>query len=624
MNTGLLLPIESLLMTYVTWDLRHAGPLLAIDNDSDHIECGYPDRLVPSMPLLDKTRDIIHLLRWRLSWDRRDIDYHPAEPLTDKFRTAREAAELIDDGATVLSCGLGGNARCSIFFWAVRERFEAIGRPCSLTWISVGGQGGRGKIPGTVEEVALPGLVSRYISGHLETAKSMLSLADRGLVSLHTMPQGEMTHAIEAQCDGRESVRSRTGIGTEFDPRVGRGSPVSGAGEGNLISVAGNELEFRLPGINVALMTAPYADATGNIYFKNAAVLTENIEAARAARANAGLVMVAVGDIIEEDRARVSIPAGDIDVIVVNPRNEQAAGIPQRRYWRMFTPGGDGDDAAAGKRVRFINNVLRITPFRGPADHAMARLGASLFTRELSPGVTANLGVGHGEEVTRVLCEQGMGSDITFTTETGVYGGRPASGVFFGAAINPLRLESSAWMFHHYRDHLDAALLGFLQVDSAGNVNASNRGPRFYDYIGPGGLPSITAAARTVFFIGGWMTGARWRINRDSLLLQRAGRPKFVDRVREITFNGQVALEEGKRVFYVTHVGAFELTRKGLMLVEVMPGIDIEKDIIGRSEARIILPEAGEVPVAAISVLTGMGFSLEWTKTKEADHHARR
>ena len=164
---------------------------------------------------------------------------------------------------------------------------------------------------------------------------------------------------------------------------------------------------------------------------------------------------------------------------------------------------------AAEKRLKFANNVLRITPYRGPAEHAMARLGARLVTRQMQAGITANVGIGHGEEVTRVLCEQGLHSDITFTTETGVYGGRPAPGIFFGAADQSTAPGvRPAWMFHHYRDHLDMALQGFLQVDSAGNVNASNRGAAdSVTYIGPGGLPSITAGARTVFFC--WRLGFR-------------------------------------------------------------------------------------------------------------------
>ena len=42
--------------------------------------------------------------------------------------------------------------------------------------LPVAGQGGRGRVPGTVEELGVDGLVRRYIAGHTETARSMLSI----------------------------------------------------------------------------------------------------------------------------------------------------------------------------------------------------------------------------------------------------------------------------------------------------------------------------------------------------------------------------------------------------------------------------------------------------------------
>ena len=89
--------------------------------------------------LVDKALLLGHVLAWRARWDRRDLDYLPAERISDKFMTGREAASLIPDGATVISSGMAGNSRCSAFYWAIRERYEAEGRPKGLTWISVGG-----------------------------------------------------------------------------------------------------------------------------------------------------------------------------------------------------------------------------------------------------------------------------------------------------------------------------------------------------------------------------------------------------------------------------------------------------------------------------------------------------
>jgi len=519
--------------------------------------------------LLDKAQLLAHIIRWRLTWDRRDTEYLPPETLSDKFKSAHAAADMIPDGACVISCGISGNARCSIFFWAVRERFEQSGYPKGLTWISIGGQGGRGRAPGTVEEVGLEGLVTRYIAGHTETAKSLLRLADAGQLELHTLPQGEMVHVVEAQGRGENEVRSHTGVGTFLDPRVGRGSPVTPHATMQLAEADGDELVYTLPVIDVALFSAPYADRDGNIYFHNAATITENIEAAHAARRNGGLVMVSVADLIDRDDAAIGLPAGDVDVVVINPRNEQTGSVLQHRHWPMFTAGAKVDEQEAISRLRFINKTLGITPRRSPVDYALARLGAKIFADNVPADATVNIGVGLGEEVCRVLCEHGAHKRMTFTTESGPVGGIPAPGIFFGAAINPQRLESSSWMFHYYRDHLDAAMLGFLQIDSAGNLNLSNRGLRMLDYVGPGGAPSIIESAKTVLFIGKWMQGAKVSIDGERLRLDKPGKPKLVERVNEVTFNGSVALASGKKVFYVTDLGVLELTDAGLTALRV-------------------------------------------------------
>ena len=167
-------------------------------------------------------------------------------------------------------------------------------------------------------------------------------------------------------------------------------------------------------------------------------------------------------------------------------------------------------------------------------------------------------------------------------------------------------------MFHHYRQHLDATLLGYLEVDSAGNVNGSDRGERLTDLVGPGGMPSIISSADCVFFVGGWMANARWKVVANGLRLLQPGLPKFVRKVRTVTFSARAALEDGKKVFYVTNVGVFRLTQHGLLLTEVMPGIDIGRDILDVSEARILLPGNGEVPRASASVVTGRDFVLQW------------
>lgn len=564
------------------------------------------------MNALDKAALLAQIIRWRLTWDRRDTAYLPDEPLPDKFRTARAAADMIDDGACVISSGFAGNARCSILFWAVRERYEQTGRPGRLTWISVAGQGGRGRVPGSVEEVGLDGLVTRYIAGHTETAKSMLQLADAGRLELHTLPQGEMTHVIEAQGQGGCEISSHTGLGTFLDPRVGRGSAVTPDATMQFARADGDAIVYSLPAIDVAVLSAPYADREGNIYFRNASTITEMVDAARAARHNGGLVLVAVCDLVDHDAASIGLAADEVDAIVINPRNEQSGSVAQRRYWPMFTAGAQVDEQAAIEKLRFINKTLGITPRRGPVEQALGRLGARTFTEQVRRGATINVGVGLAEEVCNELYRSSVCEQITFTTESGPYGGLPAAGIFFGAAVNPIRIESSSWMFHHYRDHLDAAMLGFLQLDSAGNINLSNRGPTMLDYVGPGGAPSIIESARTVLFIGKWMQGARIGIRGGELHVDEPGQPKLVERVDEVTFNGSVGFASGKKVFYVTDLAVLELAADGLILRSVMPGIDIERDLLANCEARIHVPDNPAPAVVPSDVVTGEGFRLDW------------
>jgi len=534
-------------------------------------------------------KSLMELLYFRATWKKHDLDYVPSGNLPKCFVSARKASSFIADHAHVATTGLAGNSRCSIFYWAIRDRFERTGHPAGLTWTVVSAVGGRGRAPGTIEECGLPGLITRHIGGHLESHKALLELADQGRLELHTISQGVLSHLIEAQGRREYSLKSTVGIGTFIDPRVGSGSSVLKGTAESLVKESDGLLEYSLPPIDVAMFCAPYADAEGNIYFRNAAVITENREVVQAARANSGLVMATVCDIVEKKEDEISIPAHLVDFIVVNPRNEQTGGILQRKYVSMLTQGAKVNTTSAYNLFRFANTFTGFTPIRDECDHDMARQAASILLEETAPGSFINIGIGMPEEVSRCLLEDGSYGRFTFSTEAGVYGGLPASGMYFGASINPIRIISSAEMFRLYERNLDATVLGFLQVDSEGNVNVSRRGPRAIDFVGPGGFIDIATYAKTIIFIGKWMQGAQYTFRGGKLSIVKPGTPKFVNRVDEITFNGRVAWAQGKKVYYVTNVGVFKLTAQGLSLIRVTPGIDAEQDIIRQTRARIVL-----------------------------------
>ncbi len=565
------------------------------------------------MDILSKAKLLVHILRWRFTWNRKNLDYKVKNINNPKFMSAMEAIKLIPDGATVFSSGLGGNTRCSVWFWATERSFRETGHPRNLTHINVGAQGGRGKVPGTVENLASrKGCVTRYIAGHLETAKAMLKLADLGQVELHTFPQGIETFLVEAQIRGVYEIETETGVGTFLDPRTGNGTAVIPGTGKSMSKPAGDKLRYRLPKIDIAYFIAPAADKEGNIYVRNCCMYTESYESALAAKANRGKVLVSVAEIIEKNENEIFLSADKVDAIAVHPFNEQAASIPQLKYWKMFTEGANVDKKDAIYKLRFINQVLGITPKRGPVEDALARLGGSVFTRYVKKCSNIVVGVGLPEEVSRLIYEGGLFNDVTFISETGVIGGLPGPGIFFGAGINPKEIMSSTQTFHLCYEHLDATILGILEADSHGNINVSKRGKGAINYVGPGGFPDFCAAAETIIFVGSWMAGAVMSIKNGRLVIDKPGKHKFISKVSEITMSGEQALKKNKKVLYVTNVGVFKLTDRGMELIEIMPGIDIKKDIIDSCPMKVILPETGDIPVVENSIVTGQGFKLKW------------
>lgn len=566
------------------------------------------------MNILEKLGVLWQIAKWRLTWSRKDLDYKPKGIFHPKFMSAMEAVRLIQDGSTTFSCGMAANAPPKVWFWAVSQSFRQTGHPKRLTHIIVGAQGGRGRIPGTVEELGMEGCVVRFIAGHHETVKSMLRLAERGAVELHTLPQGIEALLIEAQGKGISSLESETGVGTFLDPRVGNGSlVVPGIGR-SLVEAAGNRLRYHLPKLDVVFFIAPAADTEGNIYIRNCALYTESYEASLAAKRNGGKVLVSVAEIVEKTPQDIFLPADKVDAVVVNPRNEQTNSVPQRKYWKMFTEGAEEDLDRSMEKLRFINRTLGITPNRGPVDDALARLAADIFTRYVKKCANIIVGVGLPEEVARLIYEGGLFKDVTFMSETGVVGGLPAPGVFFGAAVNPKEIISSAQIFHLCYEHLDAAILGILEADSQGNLNVSRRGEGPMNYVGPGGFPDFCAAADTIIFVGSWMAHSHMEIIKGRLVITRPGPHKFMKKVREITMSGEQALAKDKTVLYVTNVGVFKLIPMGMMIIEVMPGIDIHKDILEDCPMNVVLPEGGQVPVTEAAIFTGKGFELHWRK----------
>ncbi len=64
---------------------------------------------------------------------------------------------------------------------------------------------------------------------------------------------------------------------------------------------------------------------------------------------------------------------------------------------------------------------------------------------------------------------------------------------------------------------------------------------------------------------------------------------KFVKKVEHITFSGDYANEIKQPVLYITERAVFKLTPQGLELIEIAPGIDLQKQILDQMEFKPII-----------------------------------
>jgi acyl CoA:acetate/3-ketoacid CoA transferase len=181
-----------------------------------------------------------------------------------------------------------------------------------------------------------------------------------------------------------------------------------------------------------------------------------------------------------------------------------------------------------------------------------------------------------------VAAEEKVAEFIVTVLESGAWGGIALSGADFGLAISPFALSTIPDMFSNFEGGIiDAASLGFLQVDKEGNVNPSMLPNRIF---GPGGFPVIAGGAPRIYFAGAFTAGqAKIEIVNNKLRIIKDGpQGKFVEKVFKTVFSGHQAIKYEKEILYVTERAVFRLTRQGVVLEEVAPGIDVDRDIISK------------------------------------------
>src|SRR5208283_2974079 len=134
----------------------------------------------------------------------------------------------------------------------------------------------------------------------------------------------------------------------------------------------------------------------------------------------------------------------------------------------------------------------------------------------------------------------------------------------------------------------DMAFLGAAEVDREGNVNVSRFGPRF---VGPGGFINISQNSKNIVFVGTLTAGGlKVSVEDGKVRIEQEGREhKFIDQVEQKTFSGRYAARNKLPVLYVTERCVFKLREEGLELIEIAPGIDMERDILALMDFKPII-----------------------------------
>jgi len=484
----------------------------------------------------------------------------------EKVVSVEEAIQVIRDGDTVATEGFCGAGFAEEIAVALESHYLKTGSPKGLTLFYAAGQGD--KADKGLNHLAYEGLVRRVIGGHWGLVPKLQKLAVENKIIAYNLPQGVISHMFRDIAAHRPRTITRVGLGTFVDPRNSGGKLNKGTTQDmvEIVRFDGKEyLAYKTIPIDIAVIRGTTADLDGNITMEKEALTLESLAMAMAAKNTGGRVIVQVERLAQRgtlDSRQVKIPAIMVDYIVVaKPENHY------QTFAVSYNPAFSGEVKVPAQNIEVL-----------PLDER--KVIARRAVLELQPNNIINLGIGVPEGIASVAKEEDILDYLTMSVEPGVIGGIPAGGLSFGAATNFTCLIDQPYQFDFYDGGgIDVACLGVAQVDREGNINVSKFGPRL---AGAGGFINISQNAKKVVFVGAFMAGdLKVSVENGKLLIIKEGNnKKFVDRVEHITFSGGTALTNNQTVLYVTERCVFKLGKAGMELVEIAPGMDLEKDIL--------------------------------------------
>lgn len=414
-------------------------------------------------------------------------------------------------------------------------------------------------------------------------------------IEYYGWPIGITAYWFREIASGRPGLLTKIGIDTFLDPRR-EGAALNELGKKyasckvSVLDIDGLEwLLYQAPKPNYSFIRASTSDETGNLSMEDEGIRGTILSIAQATKASPhqGIVIAQVkwitrtGSINPRD---VDVPGPLVDYVTVSPK---------QYHWQS---GNIEFDPRISYRIlpsltdTLFDGLPRVS--MKAHEKVIARrvvLELVRLLEEKKDPVLVNLGIGIPAFVSSIAAEEDVSEFIITVLESGQWGGLALSGNDFGLAISPFALSTIPDVFSNFEGGIiDAASLGFLQIDKEGNVNPSILPNKMF---GPGGFPVIAGGAPRTFFAGSFTAGkSNFILSNKTIKIQNDGlTSKFVEKVYRIVFSGKQAAKYGHTISYITERAVFRLTDRGIVLDELAPEIDIDKEILAKMDFLPIL-----------------------------------
>lgn len=499
--------------------------------------------------------------------------------------SAREAADLINDDDVITVSSSSALGCPDSVLAGIGQRFEETSHPTNLTSVHPIAAGDMYGVKG-IDHIARPGLLRKVIAGSYPSGPSsaepplIWQMIDRGEVEAYNFPSGVIYQMHRTAAAKQPGVFTQVGLDTFIDPRLqgGRMNGATPAAHVETATVAGQEWLF-FPSVipDVAIIRATTADEYGNLTFEDEGSPLGALDLAYAAHNNGGVVIAQVKRVAEAGSLHpqhVKVPGILVDAIV----------IAEDQLQTTLTA---NDPAISGQLRRPLSSLPHV-------GFSIEKITARRAAQELRAGEIVNLGFGVSALVPHILVEENQGREVSWVIEQGAVGGIPLLDFAFGCAQNPDAIMPSIDQFTLLQGGgFHRSLLSFLEIDRHGNVNVHHLPKKRHVTAGVGGFADITSSAPEIIFMGAFTAGRRDIAAGETGLDIRSDGPftKLVNNVSAVTFSGPRALTRGQKVKYITERAVLELTAGGLVVTEIAPGVDLQKDVLDRSEFPLIVSD---------------------------------